>query len=79
MKTYGHRGGWKPFNSIDVFKKAKQENIDGVELDVWLTSDNQLAVIHGGYSGEILEGPDHSGDPSEGYIYEQTYDRVKDV
>ena len=54
MKVYGHRGGFLPYNSLESFKKAKDEQIDGVELDVWLTTDNQLAVIHGGDHGEIL-------------------------
>jgi glycerophosphoryl diester phosphodiesterase len=53
--------------------------LDGIELDVWLTADNQLAVLHGGYSGEILEGDDHTGDPSAGYIYKKSYAEVKAV
>jgi len=40
MKVYGHRGGFLPYNSLESFKKAKDEQIDGVELDVWLTTDN---------------------------------------
>ncbi|EDL47159.1 glycerophosphoryl diester phosphodiesterase, putative [Plasmodium vivax] len=52
----GHRGcgtseagGTSPYpeNSLYSFKKAVDENIDGVELDVWLTKDKQVVVIHG--------------------------------
>ena len=73
MKIYGHRGGFLPYNSLESFNKAKQEQLDGIELDVWLTTDNELAVIHGGWEGEILEGEDGKGDPKSGYIYESTY------
>ena len=77
MKIYGHRGGFLPYNSLESFNRAKEEHLDGVELDVWLTTDNELAVIHGGWEGEILEGEDGKGDPKSGYIYESTYSQVK--
>ena len=79
MKVYGHRGGFLPYNSLEAFKKARDEQIDGVELDVWLTSDNELAVIHGGPEGEILEGEDGAGVPDSGYIYTSTYAQIKEL
>jgi len=44
----GHRGakGIAPENSISGFEKAWELEIDGVELDVHRTRDNQLVVIH---------------------------------
>ncbi|HER23531.1 MAG TPA: hypothetical protein ENO17_00475 [Candidatus Atribacteria bacterium] len=44
----GHRGakGIAPENSISGFKKAVELGIDGVELDVHLTKDEKLVVIH---------------------------------
>ncbi|MEN3190444.1 MAG: glycerophosphodiester phosphodiesterase family protein [Atribacterota bacterium] len=44
----GHRGakGIAPENSLSGFKKAVELGIDGVELDVHLTKDGQLVVIH---------------------------------
>jgi len=44
----GHRGarGIAPENSISAFKKAVELKIDGVELDVHLTKDGKLAVMH---------------------------------
>ncbi|KAI4835935.1 glycerophosphodiester phosphodiesterase [Plasmodium brasilianum] len=36
-----------PENSLYSFKKALDNKIDGVELDVWLTKDNEVVVIHG--------------------------------
>jgi len=44
----GHRGakGTAPENSLSGFKKAVELGIDGVELDVHLTKDGKLIVIH---------------------------------
>jgi len=44
----GHRGakGIAPENSLSGFKKAVELGIDGIELDVNLTKDGKLIVIH---------------------------------
>ena len=44
----GHRGakGIAPENSLSGFKKAVELGIDGIELDVNLTKDGELVVIH---------------------------------
>ncbi|GAB4116757.1 MAG: glycerophosphodiester phosphodiesterase family protein [Candidatus Caldatribacteriota bacterium] len=44
----GHRGarGFAPENSWSGFKKARELRIDGIELDIHLTKDNQIVVIH---------------------------------
>jgi len=44
----GHRGakGIAPENSLSGFKKVVELGIDGVELDVHLTKDGNLVVIH---------------------------------
>jgi len=44
----GHRGakGIAPENSLSGFKKAVELGIDGIELDVHLTKDGELVVIH---------------------------------
>ena len=44
----GHRGvkGIAPENSLSGFKKAVESGIDGVEMDVHLTKDGKLVVIH---------------------------------
>jgi len=44
----GHRGakGIAPENSLSGFKKAVELGIDGVELDIHLTKDEKLIVIH---------------------------------
>lgn len=50
MKTevWAHRGasGYAPENTIEAFQIAEQLHADGVELDVQLTKDGELVVIH---------------------------------
>ncbi len=45
---YGHRGAAKtqPENTIAAFKQAISDGCNGIELDVHLTRDGALAVIH---------------------------------
>ncbi|MCM3569925.1 glycerophosphodiester phosphodiesterase [Neobacillus mesonae] len=47
-KIYGHRGakGSYPENTLLSFKKAIDQGVDGLELDVHLTKDGEVVVIH---------------------------------
>ena len=47
-KVYGHRGamGEYPENTILSFKQAINQGVDGIELDVQLTKDGEVVVIH---------------------------------
>ena len=44
----GHRGakGHAPENTLISFQKALELGVDGMELDVHLSTDNQIMVIH---------------------------------
>ncbi|WP_297418528.1 glycerophosphodiester phosphodiesterase family protein [Thermococcus sp.] len=44
----GHRGysAKYPENTLLAFKKAIEAGADGIELDVWLTRDGEIVVIH---------------------------------
>jgi len=44
----GHRGakGYQPENTLVSFQKAIDLNVDGIELDVHLSSDGEIIVIH---------------------------------
>jgi glycerophosphoryl diester phosphodiesterase len=44
----GHRGakGYEPENTLISFEKAIDLNVDGIELDVHLSSDGALIIIH---------------------------------
>ncbi len=48
MKNFAHRGfsGKYPENTILAFQKALDEGVDGIELDVQLTSDGEVVIIH---------------------------------
>lgn len=48
MKVYGHRGysGKYPENTMLAFQKAVEVGADGIELDVQLSKDGELVVIH---------------------------------
>jgi glycerophosphoryl diester phosphodiesterase len=48
MLKIGHRGvkGHEPENTIISFQKAIDLNVDGIELDVHLSSDGKIMVIH---------------------------------
>lgn len=47
MLKIGHRGaGYEPENTLKAFQKALDLNADGIELDVHLSADGYLIVIH---------------------------------
>ena len=56
-KTYieSHRGVNRelPENTLSAFKRAIEFDVDSIELDIWLTSDNIPVVIHGGNNGDV--------------------------
>jgi glycerophosphoryl diester phosphodiesterase len=48
MLKIGHRGarGYEPENTLKAFQKALDLNADGIELDVHLSSDGHIIVMH---------------------------------
>ncbi|TRX39418.1 glycerophosphodiester phosphodiesterase [Flavobacterium restrictum] len=48
MLKIGHRGakGYEPENTIASFQKAIDMQVDGIELDVHLSADGHLMVLH---------------------------------
>ena len=48
MLKIAHRGakGYEPENTLQAFQKALDLNADGIELDVHLSSDGHIIVIH---------------------------------
>ncbi|MBS4200564.1 glycerophosphodiester phosphodiesterase [Bacillus sp. FJAT-49732] len=47
-KIFGHRGcmGIYPENTMISFKKAIEQGVDGLEIDVHMTKDGEIVVIH---------------------------------
>lgn len=50
MKTqvWAHRGAsaYAPENTMEAFRLAKEQGADGIEIDVQMTKDKELVVIH---------------------------------
>jgi glycerophosphoryl diester phosphodiesterase len=46
--VWAHRGAsaYAPENTLEAFQKAADMKADGVELDVQLTKDNEIVVVH---------------------------------
>ncbi len=56
--TIGHRGakGYKPENTLSSFQKAIELSADGIELDVHLSSDEEIVVFHDETLDRITDG-----------------------
>ncbi|MDD5503084.1 MAG: glycerophosphodiester phosphodiesterase family protein [Candidatus Thermoplasmatota archaeon] len=69
--TVGHRGAnaYAPENTLASFRKAILMGMDMIELDVHMTSDSQLAVIHDDTVDRTTDGT--------GYIYSMTMEDLK--
>lgn len=70
-KIYAHRGakGTYPENTMLAFEKAVEMGVDGLEVDVHMTSDGQLVVIHDEYVERKTDG--------EGMIRDMTLEEVR--
>ncbi len=55
---WAHRGasGYAPENTLESFKKAIMLGADGIELDVQLTKDDRIVVIHDETIDRISDG-----------------------
>ncbi len=53
MKIIAHRGAsfYAPENTMSAFRMAMELGVDGIEMDVHLTKDNEIVVIHDLYTG----------------------------
>jgi glycerophosphoryl diester phosphodiesterase len=69
----GHRGakGHKPENTLISFEKAIDFNVDGVELDVHLSLDGKLIVIH----DETIDRTT----PNNGFVKNSTSSDLKEL
>lgn len=68
---YAHRGasGYAPENTIRAFEMACDMGADGVELDVQLTRDRRLVVIHDETIDRVTDGT--------GAVASYTYDQLR--
>ncbi len=64
--VFAHRGlsSEAPENSMAAFKLAKEKGLPGVELDIHLTNDNKLVIIHDKTTKRISPGTEFIVDSS---------------
>ena len=74
----GHRGGFKPENTLKSFQQAKTHRLPAVELDIWLTKDHQFAIIHGGQNGEMPSKIDNASRDTPELVYNLTLQEIRD-
>ncbi len=70
-KVWAHRGAsaYAPENTLEAFALAVEQKADGVELDVQLTRDGELVVIHDETIDRVSEG--------RGYVRDYTLQELK--
>jgi glycerophosphoryl diester phosphodiesterase len=73
MLVFGHRGAraYAPMNTIPSFELALAQGADGVELDVRLTSDLEMVIMHD-------DRVDATTD-AKGFIHEMTLAEIKEL
>ena len=75
---WAHRGasGTMPENTLESFKKAAELGADGVELDIQLTKDDEIVVIHDEKIDRTSDGKgwvkDYTLEELRGFNYNRT-------
>ena len=72
-KIYGHRGAseYAPENTMEAFQIAYEMGADGIELDVQLTLDGHLVVIHDETVDRVSDG--------RGFVKDMTLGELKSL
>ena len=70
-KVWAHRGAsaYAPENTLEAFELAIKQDADGIELDVQLTKDKKLVVIHDETIDRTCDG--------SGYVKDFTLEELK--
>ncbi|WP_300619666.1 glycerophosphodiester phosphodiesterase [uncultured Fusobacterium sp.] len=70
-KIFAHRGysGKYPENTMIAFKKALECEVDGIELDVQLTKDGEVVIIHDETIDRTTTG--------KGFVVDYTYEELE--
>ena len=40
---------------MQAFSGCKENMVDGIETDLWLSKDGVMMITHGGYNGEMTQ------------------------
>jgi glycerophosphoryl diester phosphodiesterase len=73
IKVFGHRGaaGLEFENTLAGIQLALDHKVDGIEIDVWKTIDDEIVVFHDAYLDRLTE--------SEGWIFDMHSDKLGNV
>ncbi|WMJ87071.1 glycerophosphodiester phosphodiesterase [Anaerocolumna sp. MB42-C2] len=73
IKVWAHRGasGYAPENTLAAFKKAIEMDADGIELDVQMTKDGRLVIIHDETVDRVSDG--------KGWVKDFTYEELSEL
>lgn len=68
---WAHRGasGYAPENTLEAFGKAIDLKADGIELDVQMTKDGQLVIIHDETVNRVSD--------AKGWVKDYTWEEIK--
>ncbi|MBK0402754.1 hypothetical protein I5M27_07135 [Adhaeribacter sp. BT258] len=72
-KIFGHRGaaGLAFENTLASIQKAIDLGVDGIEIDVWQTTDGEIVVFHDAYLDRLTD--------ESGFIAELSYGKLKNT
>lgn len=80
--VWAHRGasGYCPENTMPAFEKAVEMGADGIELDIQLTKDDQIVVLHDEWLNRTSDGKgwlkDYTLDELRKYNFNQTHPQM---
>ena len=73
MEVWAHRGasGYMPENTMEAFELAIEQRADGIELDVQLSRDGEIMVLHDESVDRVTN--------SSGFLKDFTFRQLKDM
>lgn len=71
--VWAHRGAsaYAPENTLEAFRQAVDMKADGIELDVQMTKDGTLVVIHDETLGRVSD--------ADGWVKDYTYSELRQI
>ena len=84
-KVWAHRGAsaYAPENTLEAFRLGAEQGADGVELDVQLSKDGQLVVIHDETIDRVSDGHgyvrDYSLEELKKFVFNKTHPEYADA
>jgi len=80
VEVHGHRGAraLRPENTLAAFSCARKAGADVLEMDLWVTRDDRLVVVHDPFvPQDLCLGPDGAPPPPDLAIRSLTLEQVK--